>query len=88
MKKAGWKQFLLGIVGAFLCRVGIAGCFPLIPSYFAAVYLEESGRSFLFIGVLAGLVAFLPMTAIAKYGMSILFIVVVIRLSEWVDKRC
>lgn len=88
MKKAGWKQFLLGIVGAFLCRVGIAGCFPLIPSYFAAVYLEESGRSFLFIGVLVGLVAFLPMTAIAKYGMSILFIVVVIRLSEWVDKRC
>lgn len=88
MKKAGWKQFLLGIVGAFLCRVGIAGCFPFIPSYFAAVYLEESGRNILLIGVLAGIVAFLPMTAIAKYGMSILFILVVIRLSEWVDKRC
>jgi len=88
MKKAGWKQFVLGVVGALLCRVGILGCYPLIPSYFAAVYLEESGRNFLSIGMLVGLVAFLPVTAVAKYGMSMLFIVAVIRLSEWVDKRC
>lgn len=88
MKKAGWKQFVLGLVGACLCRVGVMGCFPLIPSYFAAVYLEESGRNLLLLGVMAGIVAFLPVTAIAKYGMSVLFIIVVVRLSEWVDKRC
>lgn len=88
MKKAGWKQFMLGVVGALLCRAGILGCFPLIPSYFAAAYLEESLRSFLVVGMLSGMAAFLPITAIAKYGMSIAFIAVVIRLSEWVDKRC
>lgn len=88
MKKAGWKQFVLGLLGACLCRVEVMGCFPLIPSYFASVYLEESGRNFLLLGVMSGIVAFLPITAIAKYGMSVLFIMVVIRLSEWVDKRC
>lgn len=88
MKKAGGKQLILGIVGALLCRAGILGCYPLIPSYFAAVYLEESARSYLTVGMLAGLVAFLPVTAVAKYGMSMLFIVAVIRMSEWVDKHC
>lgn len=88
MKQTGWKQFTLGILGTMLCRAGIYGCYPLIPSYFAAVYLEESGRNFLYVGMLAGLVAFLPVTAAAKYGMAILFTAVVIRLSEWVDKRC
>lgn len=88
MKKTGWKQLVLSIVGACLCNVGIMGCYPFVPAYFAAVYLEERGRWLLSIGMLTGMVAFLPITAIAKYGMAVLFIAAVVRLSEWVDKRC
>lgn len=88
MKKSGWKQLVLSAAGAYLCKVGVLGCFPLIPAFFAAVYLEERGRWLLSIGMLTGMVAFLPITAIAKYGMALLFVAAVIRLSEWVDKRC
>ena len=36
----------------------------------------------------AGMVAFIPITVIAKYAMALLIIAVTVRLSEWVDKRC
>lgn len=88
MKKTGWKQVLLSVVGAMMCRIPILGCYPLVPAYFAAVYLEEKGRWLLSIGMLAGMAAFLPITSVAKYGMSLLVIAVTIRMSEWVDKRC
>lgn len=88
MKKAGWKQLALGIVGALLCKISIMGCYPFVPAYFAAVYLEEGGRWLLSVGMLTGMVAFLPITVIAKYAMSLLVIGIAVRLSEWVDKRC
>ncbi len=88
MKKTGWKQFVLSVAGVLLSRVSVMGCYPFIPAYFAAVYLEEKGRWLLSIGMLAGMVAFLPITAVAKYGMSLLVIAVTIRMCEWVDKRC
>lgn len=88
MKKMGWKQLALGIAGGLFCRISIMGCYPLVPAFFAAVYLEEQGRWLLSVGMLAGMVAFIPITVIGKYGMALLIIAVTIRLSEWVDKRC
>lgn len=88
MRKTGWKQLALGILGALLCRISIMGCYPFVPAFFAAVYLEEKGRWLLSVGMLTGMVAYLPITVIAKYAMSILLIGVTVRLSEWVDKRC
>lgn len=88
MKKTGWKQLALGVAGALVCRISVMGCYPVIPAYFAAVYLEEQGRWLLSIGMLTGLIAFLPITVIAKYAMAILVAAVTIRLSEWVDKCC
>ena len=88
MRKTGWKQLALGILGALLCRISIMGCYPFVPAFFAAVYLEEKGRWLLSVGMLTGMVASLPITVIAKYAMSILLIGVTVRLSEWVDKRC
>lgn len=88
MGKTGWKQLAASITGALLCRISIMGCYPFVPAYFAAVYLEERARWLLFVGMLAGMAAFVPITAIAKYTMSMLIIVMTVRLSEWVDKRC
>ena len=88
MKKTGWKQLALGVTGALLCRISVMGCYPFVPAFFAAVYLEEGGRWLLSVGMLSGMVAFLPITVIAKYAMSLLFIGITVRLSEWVDKIC
>lgn len=88
MKKTGWKQLALGIAGAWLCRISIMGCYPFVPAFFAAVYLEEKGRWLLSMGMLTGMAAFLPITAIAKYAMALLLTGTAIRLSEWVDRRC
>ncbi len=88
MKRTGWKQLALGVAGAWLCRISIMGCYPFVPAFFAAVYLEEKGRWLLSMGMLTGMAAFLPITAIAKYAMALLLTGTAIRLSEWVDRRC
>ena len=88
MKKTGWKQLVLSVLGALFCKISVMGCYPLVPAFFAAVYLEEQGRWLLSMGMLTGMVAFLPITVIAKYAMSLLLIGITVQLSEWVDKRC
>ena len=88
MKRTGWKQLAVGIAGGLLCRISVMGCYPLVPAYFAAVYLDERARWLLSAGMFAGMVAFIPITVIAKYAMALLIIAVTVRLSEWVDKRC
>ena len=88
MKKTGWKQLVLGIAGALVCRISVMGCYPLIPAFFAAVYLEEPCRWLLSAGMLTGMAAFVPITAIAKYAMAILIIAITVRLCEWADRRC
>lgn len=88
MKKTGWKQLAIGIAGALCCRVPVFGCWPLIPAFFTAAYLEERGRWFLSVGMIVGMIAFLPLTAIAKYAMAVFFAAFTIRLCEWADKHC
>ncbi len=88
MKGTGWKQLALSIAGALLCRISIMGCYPFVSAFYAAVYLEEQGRWLLSVGMLAGMIAFLPITVIAKYAMALLIIGITVRMSEWVDKRC
>ncbi len=88
MKRTGWKQLALSIAGALFCRISIMGCYPFVPAFFAAVYLQEQGRMLISAGMLAGMTAFLPITVIAKYAMSLLLIGITVRLCEWVDKRC
>lgn len=88
MKKTGWKQLALSAAGALCCNISVMGCYPIVPAFFAAVYLEEQGRWLLSVGMLTGMVAFLPITVIAKYAMALLLIGITVQLSEWVDKRC
>lgn len=66
MKRTGWKQLALSVAGAFVCRISVMGCYPLVPAFFAAVYLEEQGRWLLSVGMLAGMAAFLPISVNCK----------------------
>ena len=88
MKRIKVKQVITYLVGMFLCKVSFAGCYPFIPAYFAAVYLQENNRVAFTFFVYLGMLLFLPLTQTAKYAMAVLCTLTVIRLAEWVDKSC
>ncbi|MFR8428457.1 MAG: hypothetical protein ACLVCH_13765 [Roseburia inulinivorans] len=41
MKKTGVRQMIFGILGSLACGVSVMGCYPLVPAYFTALYLEQ-----------------------------------------------
>ena len=65
-----------------------AGCYPLIPGFFAACYMEEVNRALLVIFTVFGMALFVPVQAMAKYTTVLLVTAAVIRLAEWANKRC
>lgn len=88
MKRIKTKQIFTYLLGMLLCKVSFAGCYPIIPAYFAAVYLQDQGRAAFTFFLYLGMILFLPLTETAKYAMAVLFTFVVIRMSEWMNKRC
>ena len=88
MNKQRVKQILILVAGFLVCRLPFAGCYPFVPAYFAAAFLEEVPRTALAIAMFAGMAVFLPITQVAKYGMAVLVILVVVKLTEWVEKGC
>ena len=55
MKKLRTKQAVICFIGVAVCKLGFAGCYPFIPAYFAAAYLERGGRLLLGIGMFLGM---------------------------------
>lgn len=88
MNKWRTKHIIVSLIGIAACKISFAGCFPFIPAYFAAAYLENGGRIFLTVCMLLGMAFMLPVSIMAKYVMAILVTMVVVRLSELVSKGC
>lgn len=88
MKKLRTKQAVICFIGVAVCKLGFAGCYPFIPAYFAAAYLERGGRLLLGIGMFLGMAFMLPLTLMTKYVMTLLVTIVIIKLAEWVNKGC
>lgn len=88
MKKTGPKQIMLGVLGSAMCSVSIMGCYPLIPAYFAALYLENVSGIMLMGFMYIGMVFFMPVTAIVKYAVALLVTAGAIRLVEWANEGC
>lgn len=71
-----------------MCSVSVMGCYPLVPAYFAALYLEQV-NGFLLLGIMyIGMILFMPMTAVVKYAVALLVILGAIRLIEWANEGC
>ena len=88
MNKAKWKEIML-YGGAILVSKGsLAGCYPLIPGFFAVVFMEEVNRTLLLIFTIFGMALFIPVQAMAKYTMILLVTGLVIRLWEWANRSC
>lgn len=88
MKKTGWRQMILGALGGLMCGVNVMGCYPLVPAYFAALYLENVSGIFLLGCMYIGMAAFMPLTAAVKYGLALLVCAGSIRIVIWANEGC
>lgn len=88
MREKGIRKIFLGVVGGLLCKCAIAGCYPLVPAYFAALYLEGAKGWLVFGAFFAGMLVFIPLPAVIKYLVVVLLIAAFIRLMEWVGEGC
>lgn len=87
-KKMGSKQMILTLLGSLVCKVGIMGCYPVVPAYFAALYLENVS-GFALLGLMyIGMFLFMPLTAMVKYMAALLVIAGAIKLVEWANDGC
>lgn len=82
------KHIALGIIGFFCSMISVMGYYPVIPAYFAANYLLGEGSLFLYVGLLAGMGYFLPLTSMVKYAFSLVVIAVAIRFYIWANRKC
>ncbi len=88
MKRQTTKQVMMSLLGLAACKVSFAGCYPLIPAYFSAGFLEGGGRAMFSTMMMLGMAVFLPITEMAKYLMILIVTALVIRLAEWANKGC
>lgn len=88
MKKMNARQIILSVAGGAMCSVSIMGCYPLVPAYFAALYLEQVSGLVLLGVMAAGMLVFMPATAVAKYVAALIVIWGAIRLIEWANEGC
>lgn len=79
---------IFGLLGSLLCGVGVLGAYPLIPAYFAALYLEQANGIMVLGCMCVGMAAFLPLTAIVKYTVALFVIWGAIRLILWANEGC
>ena len=88
MKKADAKQMMLGVLGSLVCGGSVLGCYPLVPAYFAALYLEHMNGMILLGFMYIGMAFFMSLTAAVKFGVALLVIAGAIRLVEWANEGC
>ena len=88
MRQKGIRQMIFGLLGSLLCGVGVLGAYPLIPAYFAALYLEQANGIMVLGCMCVGMAAFLPLTAIVKYTVALFVIWGAIRLILWANEGC
>lgn len=88
MKKTNARQMILSIAGSVMCSVSVMGCYPLVPAYFAALYLEQVSGPILLGVMYIGMFVFMPVTAAVKYAVTLLVVMGAIRLVEWANESC
>lgn len=88
MKKTGVRQMILCVLGCVSCSLDVMGCYPLVPAFFAAVYLENVSTLLLLGAMYIGMIFFMPMAAIVKYAAAVTVTMGAIRLLDWANDGC
>ncbi len=88
MKKGERRQMTATLAGMLLCGVQMMGCYPLVPAYFTALYLEDVKGIWLMTAMYMGMIYFMPVTAVVKYAIALLLIIGAIKLVQWANDGC
>ena len=88
MNKTKWKEIALYGLAVVAAKGQFVGCYPLIPGFFAAAFMEEVNRTLLLVFSIFGMALFVPVQAMAKYTMVLLVTGAVVKLVEWAYKGC
>lgn len=82
------KQLMLCVLSLLAAKFPVAGCYPLVAGVGGAAILTEGNRTLLVIFSLFGMALFLPIQAMAKYGMIIVVTAIAVKLIEWAVQSC
>ena len=88
MKKNRVKQGLILAVGGFTCGLKLMGCYPVAPAFFAAAFLEDVQAVWLTAVMYAGMLCFMPLTAMVKYAIAMLVTACMLKLTDWANDGC
>ena len=55
MNKSKWRELVLYVLAIVTAKVEFAGCYPLIPAFFVAGYMEEVNRTLLLVFSIFGM---------------------------------
>ena len=92
MKKRGikWvcKELVKAVMAFWSCYVGGAGCYPILPAYFALCSRKGQVSLLVIVGALAGIVSFMPLEIMLKYMFVLAVIGVGIKLYIWSNRYC
>lgn len=88
MREKGIRKIMLGVLGGGICKFGMLGCYPLVPAYFVALYLEEVTGWYVYAMFFAGMFFFLPVMMAIKYLIAMVTIAAFVKLIQWVQPSC
>ena len=82
------KEIGKGILAFFSGCVGIMGCYPILPAFFAACSTSENASLLVILGSLAGIICFMPMGTMVKYLFVLVIVSIATRLYRWMNRGC
>ncbi len=88
MKKMKMRQMILALLGGVTCQAAVMGCYPLVPAYFAALYLEEVNGMWLMAAMYIGMMYTMPLPVLVKYSIALIVTAGAIRLIRWANDGC
>ena len=64
MKKNCVRQMMLSLASGLLCSVHIMECYPLVPAYFAALYMAGGKVGWTLVATYVGMLIFIPLVSV------------------------
>ena len=90
MKKTGikWvcKELLKAVLAFWSCYIGMEGCYPLLPAFFALCSRNGQVSLLVIAGSVAGIVSFMPLEIMLKYVFILAVIGIGIKLYVWANR--
>ncbi len=88
MKKNRVKQMIMSLMSGLMCSIHIMECYPLVPAYFAALYMAGVKVGWSLIAIYVGMMIFMPFTTMVKYAVILMVTIGIVKLVEWATDSC